>query len=544
MASNIQQFLNKILSSRYGKDVRQAIHDSIEQCYDDVTNPDLNTEAFETAVQNKIDSGALALMTIPDGSITKEKLDQDTNDTIEKNTEDITALKSALSNLSEINPSEGSQIHDILEYGAERWDGKRISGTTIVNAGSNYYGYILDRSKIEKEVRLIVSNNPANTVIINEQNPEIGNTISVSETLTATSSGSGGYQYTITPGEGYILFYRQGEFSYVFVCEKINLSKDLDIPGGTYISGSLDFVTKGNYSGFKLPDIPSDTIVFLKVSDDVNLASVQILDISEEAAEGITTNITTTNSAVICWISNEKSAMLRYGKSNNISYQTLYQTMRVSIVYLNREGILLFKNKNVIGNSTMCGIYANNKNDSLFLSLFADYLECDVRKSSDGIYVLNHNGTYSGLTISDADLNTLQGQGIWTLDELYRFVSECDLGLALDAKVEITDTDIRKAHAITKGKKVIVAGNQFSSPPFDFTIVHKKSSDDTETYEGKILYDAGGTIEEPILKNGLNSMPFYEDMSNLSNIFNGLDVIEYDVEAVKETLTTLYGCSF
>lgn len=84
MASNIQQFLNKILSSRYGKDVRQAIHDSIEQCYDDVTNPDLNTEAFETAVQNKIDSGALALMTIPDGSITKEKLDQDTNDTIKK----------------------------------------------------------------------------------------------------------------------------------------------------------------------------------------------------------------------------------------------------------------------------------------------------------------------------------------------------------------------------------------------------------------------------------------------------------------------------
>lgn len=35
MASSIQQFLNKILSSRYGKDVRQAIHDGIEQCYED-----------------------------------------------------------------------------------------------------------------------------------------------------------------------------------------------------------------------------------------------------------------------------------------------------------------------------------------------------------------------------------------------------------------------------------------------------------------------------------------------------------------------------
>lgn len=96
MASSIQQLLNKILSSRYGKDVRQAIHDGIEQCYSDVTNPDLNVDAFETAVQNKIDSGDLALMTIPDGSITKEKLDQDTNETIEKHTEDITDLKSAL----------------------------------------------------------------------------------------------------------------------------------------------------------------------------------------------------------------------------------------------------------------------------------------------------------------------------------------------------------------------------------------------------------------------------------------------------------------
>lgn len=35
MASSIQQFLNKILSSRYGKDVRQAIHDAIHQCYED-----------------------------------------------------------------------------------------------------------------------------------------------------------------------------------------------------------------------------------------------------------------------------------------------------------------------------------------------------------------------------------------------------------------------------------------------------------------------------------------------------------------------------
>lgn len=33
--SNIQIFLEKILSERYGKDVRQAIHDGIKQCYED-----------------------------------------------------------------------------------------------------------------------------------------------------------------------------------------------------------------------------------------------------------------------------------------------------------------------------------------------------------------------------------------------------------------------------------------------------------------------------------------------------------------------------
>lgn len=114
MASKIEQYLNKILSSRFGKDVRQAIHDGIEQCYDDVTNPDLNTEAFETAVQNKIDSGALALMTIPDGSITKEKLNQDITENIETNTQDIADLKSAMPKFTTLEVAK--LICEILEY--------------------------------------------------------------------------------------------------------------------------------------------------------------------------------------------------------------------------------------------------------------------------------------------------------------------------------------------------------------------------------------------------------------------------------------------
>ena len=101
--STIAQYLNKILEAVYGKDVRQAIHDSIKQCYSDVTNPDLNIDAFETAVQNKIDSGALAAMTIADGSITKEKLNRDITENIETNTQDIADLKSALPNKLDTN---------------------------------------------------------------------------------------------------------------------------------------------------------------------------------------------------------------------------------------------------------------------------------------------------------------------------------------------------------------------------------------------------------------------------------------------------------
>ena len=105
MASKIEQYLNKILSSRFGKDVRQSIHDGIKQCYSDVTNPDLNVDAFETAVQNKIDSGALAAMTIADGSITKEKLDPDLVDpslTIDGSVADSGATGKRLQNIEKL----------------------------------------------------------------------------------------------------------------------------------------------------------------------------------------------------------------------------------------------------------------------------------------------------------------------------------------------------------------------------------------------------------------------------------------------------------
>lgn len=56
MASNIQQFLNKILSSRYGKDVRQAIHDSIQQCYTDATEDSVKIDTTLTKTGEAADA--------------------------------------------------------------------------------------------------------------------------------------------------------------------------------------------------------------------------------------------------------------------------------------------------------------------------------------------------------------------------------------------------------------------------------------------------------------------------------------------------------
>ena len=66
---------NNIMDAKHGGDVRDSIHDAIASCYNDVTSPELNTAALETALQAKIDQGEMAALTIADGTITKAKLD-------------------------------------------------------------------------------------------------------------------------------------------------------------------------------------------------------------------------------------------------------------------------------------------------------------------------------------------------------------------------------------------------------------------------------------------------------------------------------------
>ena len=72
--SAISTYLQRIITAIWAKDVRQAIHDAISQCYDDVNKPALQTEAMQAAVQAKIDAGQMAAYTVADGSFAGSKL--------------------------------------------------------------------------------------------------------------------------------------------------------------------------------------------------------------------------------------------------------------------------------------------------------------------------------------------------------------------------------------------------------------------------------------------------------------------------------------
>lgn len=66
--ANIQEILTKILSSKYGKDMRQAIHDGIQQCYDDATED-------STAIDSTLSNSGEAADAKATGDALKNKLD-------------------------------------------------------------------------------------------------------------------------------------------------------------------------------------------------------------------------------------------------------------------------------------------------------------------------------------------------------------------------------------------------------------------------------------------------------------------------------------
>lgn len=75
--SNISTLLQQILTAVYGREVRQSIHDAIQQCYSDMH------EQVSNAVNEWLDNNPDATTTVTDGSITESKLDASLKQKIE-----------------------------------------------------------------------------------------------------------------------------------------------------------------------------------------------------------------------------------------------------------------------------------------------------------------------------------------------------------------------------------------------------------------------------------------------------------------------------
>ena len=110
----ISQLLQYILSKRYGEEVRGAIRDAIEKCYQDVNSATLREDAFKAALQAAIDHGDIPGMVVADNSISGAKI-QDGTIPLRKLSEAVQiTVDSALSD-SSTNPVQNKVIKGAID---------------------------------------------------------------------------------------------------------------------------------------------------------------------------------------------------------------------------------------------------------------------------------------------------------------------------------------------------------------------------------------------------------------------------------------------
>ena len=123
--SAISTILTRLRAAIWAIDVRDDIANAIEQCYSDVSNPTLKTEALEAALQNKIDQGEMAALTIGDHTITAAKLASGVIDNTLATSgaaADAKATGDALSALEDQFTEETDQLK--ADLGAYTWNRK------------------------------------------------------------------------------------------------------------------------------------------------------------------------------------------------------------------------------------------------------------------------------------------------------------------------------------------------------------------------------------------------------------------------------------
>lgn len=128
--SNIEQYLADILAARYGEEVRQSIHDAIQQCYEDGRAGAIDLEAREDIAAET--TAREALDTRVNGIDTRvETLENDTT-TAEEVTYDDTSTQLGATN---VQGAIGALNNNL----ANCWKIAKTSGTVTltVAAGSN-----------------------------------------------------------------------------------------------------------------------------------------------------------------------------------------------------------------------------------------------------------------------------------------------------------------------------------------------------------------------------------------------------------------------
>lgn len=134
MASNIQEFLNKILSSRYGKDVRQAIHDGIHQCYEDATED-------STTIDSTLSNSGEAADAKATGDALKDKLN--INQGSDKRGK-IMLVGPDGNTIPDELPDE-SVTEEKLDPNARMWTTQRLSIISNKYQNSGYSGELFDQ---------------------------------------------------------------------------------------------------------------------------------------------------------------------------------------------------------------------------------------------------------------------------------------------------------------------------------------------------------------------------------------------------------------
>ena len=158
--SSIETYLQYIASKVWARDVRTAIVNAIRQCYDDVHNPTLNTEALQAAIQAKIDAGQMAALTIGDRTITAAKLALGViptpDNTLSQSGVPADAKKTG-DEITAINESLGDVQDDLTDNNSYHWGLGYTSASGGISPPGNEIALVTELIPVKKGMKFALN---------------------------------------------------------------------------------------------------------------------------------------------------------------------------------------------------------------------------------------------------------------------------------------------------------------------------------------------------------------------------------------------------